>query len=726
MRLKGISWIEQHFEKVFAGVFGAAALGVLTLQFAGGSNTVKVGPKDGVPIEDAYDEVARAAARTKEEVQNLNVEVPKLPDGANPIAMFEKSFRGPIAPQAQLAHALGSPAGLSGSAMSDIGGRAGAALAKLTIPAPVAASKPHAGMYTVHPMWHEVPEVAAVLPAAKPYDMSAVTVEMTFDPKPLKAALEADPDGAAGPLAPMRREWWENMQILGFAIEREELLPDGQWGKLVSVPAMPGRDLPLARLDKIVDAETLNEARLESTERATEVRRPEFYDLWAGPEWMAPAEHAAAAEAGKVGGDGRAAKLAQKKQLERQLDNLQRRRAEMGPLAGAPDAGAPPAGNPRGGGRQPGGGGRRPGGAGGGQRGGGRQPGGASGRTYTDDQRRSMDRNIENVEKQLAQINSDLGIAKPDAADGAAPAAAARALELSIFDQPEIQLWAHDVSVERGKTYRYRGTVVFNNPLFGKGAVMTSEQADWARPTLARSEPSAWTDPVETPAESYWFVTGANEPGGPFGRTADARAEVFVFTLGYWRQGGVSLEPGDRIATDIAVPDAEKLAAMAPPADAPDQPRPGDRGVPPPPGGGGKRGAGPATPAQAPPTGGQQRAEGEQAERVPPIMRPYVADAVLLGVGSVVLNSEAAGGGRATQAYLRLGNGAIRVVRPDLERTSPVYRDVRASAENARAEELRLRDPERDAPANPNPGRDIPPPPPPPGGGGDGGGGGGG
>lgn len=724
MRLKGISWIEQHFEKVFAGVFGVVALGVLTLQFAGGSNTVKVGPRDGVPIEDAYDEVARIASRTKQEVQNLNIEVPKLPDGANPIAMFEKSYRGPVAPQAELVYALGAPAGPSGAALSDISGRAGAAIAKLTIPAPSPSAPPHADMYTVHPMWHEVPEVAAILPTTKPYDIAAVTVEMTFDPKALKAALEADPDGPSGPLAPMRRDWWETMQILGFALEREELLPDGTWGKPTTVPAMPGRDLPLARLDKVVDAETLNDVRLEATERAAEVRRPEFYDLWAGPEWKSPAEHAVAAEAGKAGGDGRAAKLAQKKQLERQLDNLRRRREEMGPMTGGPGAGAPPAGGDRPGAGGGGGGGKR--GAGGGPRGGGgRQPGGAPTRTFTDDQRRAMDRNIENVEKQLAQIDSDLGIVRTQPAQGAAPdAQAARTPELSIFDQPEIQLWAHDVGVERGKTYRYRGTVVFNNPLFGKGAVMTAEQAEWARPTLARSEPSAWTDAVEVPAESYWFITGANEPGGPFGRAADARAEVFVFTLGYWRQGGVTIEPGDRIATEIAVPDAEKLAAMAPAPDAPNAPVPGDRGAPPPPGGGGKRSGGPAaTPPPAAPAGRGQQPAAEQAERIPPIMRPYAADAVLLGVGSVVLNTEAGGSGRATQAYLRMGDGTVRTVRPDLERENLKYRSVRASADDGRAEELRLRQPDRDAPAAQPPARDVPPPPPPPGGGGGGGGG---
>ena len=63
MRLKGINPVEQNIEKVFAGVFVVAILGVLAMQFIGKPNRVKVG-KDEVGLDEAYVQVAAEARKT--------------------------------------------------------------------------------------------------------------------------------------------------------------------------------------------------------------------------------------------------------------------------------------------------------------------------------------------------------------------------------------------------------------------------------------------------------------------------------------------------------------------------------------------------------------------------------------------------------------------------------------------------------------------------------------
>lgn len=699
MRLKGISWIEQHFEKVFAAVFGVAAIGVLTYQFAGKPNTVKVANKD-VPIEEAYTEVVSAAQRTRGQVEAIPTDLPTLNEQTNPVAQFEKAYRGPTAPAPQLAAAFGEAGGLPAGADGSLDQRLAAPLPELKIPAlPKPLAYPY--MTTVHPAEVQAdPAVAAVMPQQPPFDKAHVTVEARFSGPALRAMLETDPDGP-GPIRAIPKSWWEGMQILEFALERQELKPDGTWSEPVAVAPMPGRFSLAPDIAKgVPNADTLNSLRVMASERATEIWRPEYYHPWMGDAWAPPSVQIEQEKQFAAGDPSRARKMNELAAVERELANLRDRRAAMGPMQS-------------GGREQPG----EAGGGGGKAPGRGRQPQQQPDRQYTDAQRRQLDERIARTEARLARLQSDLGIqtteAEPAAGQPAERGVRQPGQALSIFDLDDLQLWAHDVTVERGKRYRYRASLVMPNPLFGKGAVMVPEQAEWSRSTLVRSAPSEWTDPVDVPDNAYWFIVGASQAGGQLSnRAADARAELYVFTMGYWRRGTTTVEPGDQIAAEVNVPDAAKLVAMLPAStEAPVAPTETE-----PAGGGSKRA--PSVVRRGQP---EQPAQGEAPADIPMVEQVVSVDAVLLGVGGVPL---AAGERPVVQTYLKVNGSTVETRIPDQERSRREYAVVSRSAEAAR-EAAALRDaPPEQQRSRPEQERPMPEPPPSSGGGGGSGGGG--
>jgi hypothetical protein len=118
-----------------------------------------------------------------------------------------------------------------------------------------------------------------------------------------------------------------------------------------------------------------------------------------------------------------------------------------------------------------------------------------------------------------------------------------------------------------------------------------------------------------------------------------------------------------------------------------------------------------------------EKTAAPEAAQIPMITRKVKADATLLGVGSASLSGEAQR--QAMQAFVRLGDGSVRVVRPDLEKTQTNYLRVSRSADAAKVAAMpkeRERTPEQ-RPEGERPGRGTPPPPPgaePPGGAGGG------
>jgi hypothetical protein len=118
----------------------------------------------------------------------------------------------------------------------------------------------------------------------------------------------------------------------------------------------------------------------------------------------------------------------------------------------------------------------------------------------------------------------------------------------------EIAVWAHDDSVQPGKTYRYRLRVKLWNRYVGRRqALAEPAQADQVVLAGEWSLPSA---PITVAPRQHFFVRGP-----VYGETA-ANVEVYTWHKGDWLKQDFKVKVGDVIGTamDVKVGEDEKKA----------------------------------------------------------------------------------------------------------------------------------------------------------------------
>ncbi len=686
MRIKGISWIEQHFEKLVAGLFGLALMGVLAWQFGGPKETVKVG-NEQVPLDQTIDKLGEVARGAK---GRLSQSEPPSMEGADKIraeiAAAEKALAGHIAPTPTLPAPLDEAVAIRAEAVENRGngGAAGAAAqyAAIAIPAP-AQPTAAANLSTISPIEMRTPEVASLVMGGASGDLSAATltsrspdlasvsVETTFSGANLKAMLQQDPDGD-GPLVAMPNYLWETgVEILVVEAERQELGADGQWGAPTPVKPMPGRWSLAAEASKQMGGVQQLQAVIKTAhERARDVRRPDYYQLFQGRDWKPPTESE------KSGPTADAAVIDRLKKEYRSIEKRKKdAEGELAKLPAAPAPGTTPPSTPPprrdagggGGGGGIGGGGRGPGGGGGT-----RPPAGTPGELtpqQIQSKRRNLESQIENLTRQMSRVLdelkktgadvSDLMAVDPNAAPIEPTDPANRSADPMLLEDPAARLWLHDVFVDRGKTYRYRVRLVVSNPLFQQFTKLAGSQEDLAKPPILRSAFSEWSSPVTVEADRYFFVVGANTPDG-LTRTSGARVELYTFSWGYWRKAATQIEPGDRIvATAKGVPNfAETYAKLLAVPANPDNPS-----VP------------PSVPAPQEPG-----APGAAAPAVPTRDVEIALDWTLLAVG--IDPSDSGGSGRQRLlTFFRDNQGRVQDRNPDADAASKDLELRRRSAE---------------------------------------------
>lgn len=114
----------------------------------------------------------------------------------------------------------------------------------------------------------------------------------------------------------------------------------------------------------------------------------------------------------------------------------------------------------------------------------------------------------------------------------------------------KIQVWAHDLSIEPGKVYRYRLVVSVLNPLYRQKRVEASQQEEnfdkiALGPDMQELDASPWSDPVRVDSKHYFFMVKGST------QSQTARAEVWRVHDGRWVNEEFEVRPGDPIGQMI-------------------------------------------------------------------------------------------------------------------------------------------------------------------------------
>lgn len=120
-------------------------------------------------------------------------------------------------------------------------------------------------------------------------------------------------------------------------------------------------------------------------------------------------------------------------------------------------------------------------------------------------------------------------------------------------DTPEsrkIKVWAHDLSIEPGKTYRYRVVVAVLNPLHRQNRVADAQREEHYDRIALGPDPqelatSPWSDPVQVDSDYYFFMVKGSA------QTQTARVEVWRVYDGRWISKEFEVRPGDLIGKPI-------------------------------------------------------------------------------------------------------------------------------------------------------------------------------
>jgi len=718
MKLKGVNPVEQHIEKIVLVTVSGIFLLVVAAQFLYEPNKVKPSPTaQAVPPGKAFIAAEEKAKLLHGRMVSTDVRDLPEPTLVDLAAEFRKVRAGPVAP-ATPAVAFGPAVKVHGSDVV-AAERGDAVIATLAVPAPVrvVAAAFRSTIDPTEPV--NYPELKKLLPAEQPMDKASVSVAAHFDGTALRDALAADPDGD-GAIRPIPATWVrDGVELVAVRLERQELRADGSWSAPVEVAPIPGRFDGVDLSKSVQQTADMNMIVGEARILAEEVQRPPYYHTIAGPEWAAP-DKASAAEENKNPEVERL--LRQRRNEASRLATVQRQLDIEKAKTPAP---------PRGGG---GGGG-----------------GGKSGAPPAPSVNQGPRENVRliNLETQYSRIADAiikiddslkaLGLdpsGKPIPANAPAGQPTQPPPAKPLLESTDVELWAHDLTVEPGKSYRYRVKVAVNNPAFARTASLVAEQQSLAKAPLVYSAPSEWSDPVQVLADQYYFVVTASEDSG-FGPPR-ASVEVYQYFYGHFRRGAVTLEPGDMIfAGNFKLPDrnllpiydlnAAKAAGGAPGITAPGIPAPVIPGRGRDQEGGGKGGG-----AIAEGPGAQPGAGAEQAKiALPENAKPWAGElkamieAYLLDVTRIPGAGEG-GGSAKSQAILRDESGQIVIRVPEAEKAMEVYREVALSAKEgenqgqpaALAEPTPIRPPVGPRPEGPR----GPAVAPPPGGGGGGGG----
>lgn len=515
MKLKGVNPVIQHIEKVVLGLAVLVFLAVISLQFVGQPNTVKVDSREVAP-DQIYNELADTARSLQSQISDRSPSLPEVKP-VDLVARYNQAFDSSADSTPKLTSALGNGVDVASLLSIEITADTGPSQGEVAaMPVPVTSTPIASTTWgTLDPYAVlEVPAYADIVPTAQPFDFASVSIEAEFSGIELRKVLEGS-EGYPG----VPRLFWVStgMAVMGMEVERQQLQADGSWSSSTIITPPPGSATPTKAVNKNDGLARLISIIERAQDAAPMVMRPMFPPTISGPDWQAPSENQS----------NEGVQLTETEQAQRKLARLT---AEVQRLKNQGNSGGSAQRIPR---DPRGGTGNRPTGN--------RPTGSQPSRSANDQRIERLEDQIKSERKKLERLGVDTEIASEGAFD--------------ILDQEYIQLWSHDLTVKPGATYRYRTRVVLNNPYFRKGPYLDEEDAAQQALTVdpfAKGDWSSWSDPIGVGSKEFFFVTEATKPvvGADL---PQARVELYSMYYGYYRRSSMTITEGQSLLADMRV-----------------------------------------------------------------------------------------------------------------------------------------------------------------------------
>jgi len=561
MKSKGIPVWERHAEKFVLLIAFVGAAFLTALQFIGEPNAVSTTAGEVAPgeIDDLLQDKAEQLLAKLRDTAPAGVELPDPALGLDDLlAQRERSLSpGITLPPFQLA-----------LAPSVVGAGIGESI-ELPVPQLSAPDQVAVGQYAdalQDGVVERYPELQEHFNPGEPHDLVFATVRARFDLAELRRQFRSSGGDAQGAIIPS--SWYNDRpeHIVDVRVEREEFV-EGQWTDRRTLELIPGQVSLRAELTGEIFARHRDDmlGRLGNPVYQFQLIQPSFYetksDDWSIPAWddsevvIDPAE----ADVKKL-----------KDRLKRLYTTREELLDELEAAGGSMDDDEPKKGDPGRGGRGGGASKRKKGGKkqapGSGIGGPGSGPAGGMGfgagvgsgsgdpkkRKLSERAVRTLkskirikDREIQRVSRKLEDLGIDL-----DAVEVVTDPYAA-------LDGDEILVWSHDITVEPGRTYRYRVNVSVYNPFFGKKRSLLASQESLAQAFTLDSPPSKWSRPVRIYPLQRVFIIGASTRGAAVQGFGRATAEVYRFYDGIQWVEKFQVAPGGVVGgvKDVRLPD---------------------------------------------------------------------------------------------------------------------------------------------------------------------------
>ncbi|MCE9618662.1 MAG: hypothetical protein K8R92_01985 [Planctomycetes bacterium] len=367
------------------------------------------------------------------------------------------------------------------------------------------------------------------------------------DLKAIRSELAREDKSASPPRLAAPPTWRNNaVYFIDVVFERQEQKLDGSWASPVVVPTMFGRQTFRDQKDLSPNAIFLSMRGEKSIEN--EIRQPDFYPTLHNSSKSDAQQKPTSGPTPAPTADKK--KVQELEKLKEELitleKDLQAAGGEWDDDIARKEAETKKKEKQSAGGDSGGGGG---GGAGGGLKGGagaaGPPTGDAGGAGKDKSKRKVLTEKTRNLRKKVKRLETELGIDSTKPVESGAEKPVERPATQADLDF--IDVWTHDLTATLGKTYRYRCRVEIYNPFFGKKRQLVEQQKKLSDNVTIPTKFSEWSAPVRVPMKAMYFADGGviGEPSAPSVRQI-ASFSVYVLKNGLWQSMDPkqSFEPG--------------------------------------------------------------------------------------------------------------------------------------------------------------------------------------